>query len=289
MKVCGFSFIRNALIYDYPIVEAIQSILPLCDQVFIAVGQSADETKKLVQSISDKVVVIDTIWSNNREGGRVLAEETDKAYRAIRGEYDWCIYIQGDEVIHECDYPIIKRGMIEHKGSENVDGLLFNYHHFYGSYDYIATSGKWYQNEVRIVRQHSDLFSYQDAMGFRKKPNKKLNVKAIDAYIYHYGWVKNPKDQQAKLKSFETLWHSDEKIAKVKALSKDSFDYSKIDKIALFEGLHPKVMDSRIENKNWKIDLDVNVDNRSIKEKIRAFINLKTGWRPGKYQNYKIV
>jgi hypothetical protein len=44
MKVSGFTFIRNAIKYDYPIVEAIQSILPLCDEVVVAVGNSEDET-----------------------------------------------------------------------------------------------------------------------------------------------------------------------------------------------------------------------------------------------------
>jgi hypothetical protein len=38
MKVTGFSFVRNALKYDYPIVEAITSILPICDEFVVAVG-----------------------------------------------------------------------------------------------------------------------------------------------------------------------------------------------------------------------------------------------------------
>ena len=51
MKVSGFTFIRNAVDYDYPIVEAIESILPLCDEVVVAVGQSDDATLALIQAI----------------------------------------------------------------------------------------------------------------------------------------------------------------------------------------------------------------------------------------------
>ena len=40
MKVTGFTFIRNAVINDYPIAEAINSILPLCDEVVVALGNS---------------------------------------------------------------------------------------------------------------------------------------------------------------------------------------------------------------------------------------------------------
>ncbi|MEL6721069.1 MAG: glycosyltransferase family 2 protein, partial [Bacteroidota bacterium] len=62
MKVTGFSFIRNAIKFDYPIVEAVRSILPLCDEVVIAVGQSEDETLELVRDIDPKVRIIETVW-----------------------------------------------------------------------------------------------------------------------------------------------------------------------------------------------------------------------------------
>ena len=48
MKVCGFSFIRNAVKYDYPIVESIRSILPICDKFVVAVGNSEDNTLQLI-------------------------------------------------------------------------------------------------------------------------------------------------------------------------------------------------------------------------------------------------
>ena len=109
MKVVGFSFIRNAIKFDYPIVEAIKSILPICDEFIIAVGKSEDNTKELILSInSEKIKIIDTIWDENlRQGGRVLADETDKAFNQISGA-DWAFYIQGDEVIHEKYLRIIK-------------------------------------------------------------------------------------------------------------------------------------------------------------------------------------
>ena len=56
MKVAGFTIIRNAVKYDYPVVEAINSILPICDAFYVGVGNSEDETKKLIENInSDKI------------------------------------------------------------------------------------------------------------------------------------------------------------------------------------------------------------------------------------------
>ena len=48
MKVTGFTFIRNAIRYDYPVKEAILSILPLCDEFVVAVGKSDDDTRSLI-------------------------------------------------------------------------------------------------------------------------------------------------------------------------------------------------------------------------------------------------
>ncbi|NNE56041.1 MAG: glycosyltransferase family 2 protein, partial [Flavobacteriales bacterium] len=91
MKVSGFTFIRNAIKYDYPIEEAIGSILPLCDEVVVAVGRSEDSTLELVQAIAPaKIRIIETTWDDTlREGGQVLAEETNKAFAATDPESDW--------------------------------------------------------------------------------------------------------------------------------------------------------------------------------------------------------
>ena len=213
MKVSGFTFIRNAIKYDYPILEAIRSILPLCDEVIVAVGNSEDDTLQLIQSIDPKVKIIETVWDDSvREGGRTLALETDKAYAAISKDSDWAFYIQGDEVLHEQYYPAIKASMLKYKDKPSIDGLLFNYLHFYGSYDYVGSSISWYPDEIRIIRVRKDIFSYRDAQGFRKQPNEKLNVKRIDAWMYHYGWVKPPEKMQLKQKSFHKIWHDDQWI-----------------------------------------------------------------------------
>ncbi|HNP96088.1 MAG TPA: glycosyltransferase family 2 protein, partial [Cyclobacteriaceae bacterium] len=80
MKVSGFSFVRNAVKFDYPVVEAITSILPLCDEFVIAVGDSEDETRTLIQSIgSPKIKIVDTVWDESlRSGGQTFALETNK-------------------------------------------------------------------------------------------------------------------------------------------------------------------------------------------------------------------
>lgn len=289
MKVAGFTFVRNAQKFDYPIVEAITSILPICDIVVVAVGQSEDDTLALIESIpSDKIQIIKTIWNDElREGGRVLAEETNKAFQAIPEEYDWAIYIQGDEVIHEADLISVQKGMQDYLHRKDVDGLLFNYRHFFGSYDYVGNSPRWYEKEIRVVKNNKNIYSFRDAQGFRKNNNEKLNVAPVSAYINHYGWVKHPRVMQAKQESFNKLWHDDQwmndNVPKV-----DKYDYfSNIDSLEKFPGTHPKVMVERIDRLNWEFDYDISFNKTSTKHKVKKI--LKTIGLDTSYKNYKIV
>ncbi len=289
MKVCGFSFIKNAVLYDYPIVEAILSVLPICDAFIIAVGKSDDETLGLIKSIQDpKIKIIETIWDESlREGGRVLAVETDKAFQAIGANFDWCIYIQGDEVMRDSDHTLILDAMHRYKNNPKIDGLLFDYLHFYGSYDYLAASSKWYKHEIRVIKNNKKIYSYRDAQGFRKDNNQKLNVAKIPAKIHHYGWVKPPQNMMAKQKTFQKLWHDDNWVEKHVANS-DEFDYSGIDVLKKFEDTHPVVMKDRIKRSNWKFERDLNYNILTKKEKAKSFLKAYFGL-DFSYKNYKVV
>jgi hypothetical protein len=290
MKVCGFCFVRNGVKFDYPMEQAILSILPLCDKIIVAVGQSEDQTLEKIRSIGPKVEVLETVWDESlRQEGRILAVETDKAFQAIGEEYDWAFYIQADEVIHEKYLPAIEKAMRENLLQSHVEGLLFMYVHFFGSYDFIALNHWWYRREIRIVRNRKDIFSYKDAQGFRKKPNQKLNVKLIDAEVYHYGYVKEPVALQKKVDSLKKFYNNE-------VLNDNSGDESRRyayeqlnEPVKKFEGTHPQVMKERISQKNWPFAPDFSIKYNSLKDRFKRTIFRYTGWIPGEYRNYKLI
>ncbi len=288
MKVTGFSFIRNAIKYDYPVVEAIKSILPLCDDFIVGVGDSQDDTVSLIQKIDPKkITILKTVWDDSlREGGRVLAVETNKAIKAIPADSHWAFYIQGDEVMHEQYIDNVRNAMLKYKEQKNVDGLLFNYRHYYGSYDYVGNSYCWYRHEIRVIRNSGNIYSYRDAQGFRKENNQKLNVKPIDAYIHHYGWVKDLWAMQEKQKEIKKLRHSDEWVAKYVAKS-ETFDYMNVQSLSLYKGTHPLVMKERVERLNWKFDHDISKNRYKIKDIFKLIFEKITGIQLG-YKNYKV-
>lgn len=291
MKVCGFTIIRNAVKLDYPVVEAIRSILPLCDEVVVAVGKSEDNTLDVVRAIDPtKVRVVETVWDDSRrEGGQVLALETDKALAAVPLDADWCFYIQADEVLPEHSVVPVREAMKKYLTDRRVEGLLFNYTHFYGSYDYVGTSWKWYRREVRVIRRDQSIFSYRDAQGFRKRPNEKLHVRLVDAEIYHYGWVREPKAMRRKQVAFSQLYHDDQWL-EANVPKEEDFDYSQIDSLARFTGNHPKVMEERIRRLNWSFDHDLSKNRLSFRERLKRLASLLLlGYRVGEYKNYKLI
>ena len=287
MKVTGFSFIRNAIKYDYPMVESIKSILPVVDNFVIAVGNSDDQTRELVKSIaSDKISIIDTVWDESKGEG-MLADETNKAFQAIKDDCDWAFYLQGDECLHEKDYEVIRSQMAKYLNNPSIDGLLFKYHHFFGAYKYIGASRKWYRKEIRIIKNNKNIISWNDAQGFRFKNKSKLHVKEIDAHIYHYGWVKPPVLANRKALFFTQMRNANFVVNPEDLMNE--FDYHHIDRLNIFKGTHPTVMQTRVASQNWNFEFDFRqkgFHKMKFKHKVAQFIEDITGYRIGEYKNY---
>ncbi len=291
MKVAGFTFIRNAVKNDYPVVESVTSVLSLCDEFIVALGNSDDGTEELIRGIqSPKIKIVHTTWDEGlRNGGSVFAAETDKAFAAIAPDADWAFYIQGDEVVHERYLPVIQQEMEANLNVTAVEGLLFKYLHFYGSYDYIAHSRRWYRREIRILRNNKNIHAYRDAQGFRWA-GRKINVKLIDAYIYHYGWVKPPEGLESKLRNFNQFYHDDTWIAQ-NLPETFKFDFKNADRLLTFNDTHPAVMQRRIKAQNWKLEVDPEQLKKNMNFRRRALQKIEdwTGWRVSEYRNYKII
>ncbi len=291
MQISGFTFVRNAVKFDYPVVESITSILPIVDEFIVSVGNCEDDTLELVQSIvSPKIKIVHSVWDDSlREGGRVLAAETDKALAHVDPQSDWAFYLQADEVVHEDDLPKIVAAAKEHLADKKVEGLLFNYKHFYGTYDYLGDSRRWYDYEIRLIRNTGNVVSYLDAQGFRTRDNQKLKVKPANASIWHYGWVRHPHKQLEKLNSFYSLWSTDHH-EKASLSPEEEFDFFKdADSLKLFTGKHPATMQRRIAEKNWQVSFDVTKKKFSLKDKLLYYIEKLTGKRLFNYQNYRRI
>jgi len=283
--------VKDAVKFSFPVVESIKSILPICDEFIVNVGKSDDGTLDLISSIrGGKIEIIESEWDPNfKYKGRVLAQQTDIALARCKG--DWCFYLQADEVVHERDLDKIFKGMEEEVPHERVEGLIFNWIHFYGDYSTLINSYHWYQREVRIIRNFRGISSWSSAQGFRLN-GRKLRVKDTGAYIFHYGWVRPPEVMAAKKRYHDSLHHGNGWKEEYKG---EKFDYLKhIDPAMLkkYEGSHPELMEERIAR--WRGEFDISKSTheltfKDIKNRISDFIARKTGWKIGEYKNFIVI
>ena len=252
MKISGFTFVRNAIKLYYPIVEAITSVLPICDEFIVAAGDSEDNTTEVLRRIDDdKVRIIETVWdSEHFVHGAINAVQTNVALDACVG--DWCFYLQADEVVHEKYLPVLAAKMERYLDAPQVEGFLFDYRHFYGDYDHHQTARNWYRHEVRIVRNNIGVRSWESAQGFRRE-GKKLKVIPADAEIYHYGWVRPPEQMKQKQIALDGLHHDPEWVDRAHPDKTVAYDYGPLRTLARFTDTHPAVMHDRIAAKDWEV------------------------------------
>lgn len=290
MKISGFTFIRNAVVFSYPFLESLNSLLPLCDELIIVAGKSDDNTIDVLKSLNNpKIKIFETEWDMTlKTGGIIYSQQTNLALEKCTG--DWCIYLQADEVIHEKDYDLILKDINRIETNPKIDALLFKYRHFYGSYNYVGVGRQWYKREIRAFRNTGNVCSWGDAQGFRKKVDdkyEKLRAYQSSAEIFHYGWVRPPKAQLKKIRITGNYYHEtvDNKLEEIGELE---FDYNSAYELKKFEGTHPANMKNKIEDDNsWTTKFRADkLKPRPFLYKLTDGIEKLTGYRIGEFKDF---
>ena len=244
--VSGVSIVRNATILHYPGEGALQAILPLVDELHVNVGLSEDDTLDRVRSLDDpRIRIHSTDWGDS-SGRRLrdLGDETNRVLEQCR--HDWALYIQADEVLHEEDLPAVRQALYRAAGREEVEGLAFDYLHFYGSPDWVWTGRASYRAEVRMIRRSSGVQSFGDAQGFRVH-GRLPRVLRSGGRVFHYGYVKSEQALSAKLRLGKEWWGEDPDRA-------TEWEFELPPGLEPFRGTHPAVAVPWIETRNWPFD-----------------------------------
>jgi hypothetical protein len=240
MKISGFTIVKNAVKLHYPAVESIRSILPICDEFIVNVGDSEDSTLALIKSIdSPKIRIIQTVWDMS-QGPTVLSEQTNVALRHCTG--DWAFYLQTDEVIHEADLPKLKRLMLKHWHDQNVDALRFKWLHFYGSHYRYRIDLGWYQKQDRIIRNNGKIRSYGDAFAFERVDDKPLKTLRTGCFLYHYGWVFTQEVMAKRRLNQGEIWSDNRDTEK----RTGRYEFGDLSRFPVYFGSHPATMKNLI-------------------------------------------
>ncbi|MGQ2981147.1 MAG: glycosyltransferase [Polaromonas sp.] len=276
VSISGFTFIRNGVELGFPFEASIRSLLPLVDEFVVAVGRGSDDTLARVRAIGDpKIRVIETLWNERMaDRGFVYAQQKMIAQYACTG--DWAFYLEGDEVVHEDDLPAIRASVERHHANPEVEALVFDYRHFYGSAQWVSVSPGWYRRECRLIRNTIRSYApdgqYWLVTTDHKKPR---NPKAAlaNAHIFHYGWIRRNEDMQKKLDQVSKYWASSTTL---------KIRYSQFDARALepFHGTHPAVAKEWLATgaeQELRIDPDYQPTSKENKYHLMRRIELLTG------------
>lgn len=69
----------------------------------------------------------------------------------------------------------------------------------------------------------------------------------------------------------------------------EMYNYDEFDSLERFNGTHPIVMQRRISEKNWELEVDVTRKRFTLKKWFLYLLEKYTGIRPFTFRNYKMV
>ena len=262
MRVSGFTFVRNAVRLDYPVVESIRSILPIVDEFVVNVGNSDDGTRELIAAIGDpKIRIVDSHWNPHmRTGGYVLAQQTNIALLNCTG--DWAIYLQSDEAIHQQDHARLIELMTMYREDERVEGLVLRRLSFYGDYRTVADAYPMRLDlACRVVKPHKFVLSRGDAASFTVHPKYKergRRIRVVDTGldVLHYMDVRAPAASVDFVREKQSYWGPESPQA---APAKDAnYYYCRLPRcfFAEYTGPHPASFAERIARGPEPLDLN---------------------------------
>ncbi len=213
-KISVYTFIKNAIRFDYPAVEAIRSILPIADEVIVNLGDSDDGTQGLLHKVFDgveKVKFFDSIWETREKGTLFLRNQSNLAKDKCKNEL--ALYLQSDEIYSEEDHDKILSAAKVLSERQDLVGATFSWRHFDG--DFGSLNPDSYPAEVRLIKK-DQLESIGDAQSMGLLAANKNNVMAFkdllletDVRVFHVGWSREPKKMLDKLKNFDSFYHDD--------------------------------------------------------------------------------
>jgi glycosyltransferase involved in cell wall biosynthesis len=270
--VSGLTIIRNGVKLNYPFMEVIRSALPICDEYIVVAGDSDDETLVQLATLNDeRVKIIHTKWSPLVTPQKcLLAQQTNIGLAYCTGR--WCLFQQGNEVLHEKDLPNLRKLMETHADNQEVEAMLVERLTFWSDFNhFVAAYPRRHKYTARIIRPNIGTYSIRDGMSFAIFDNFSTHgryPRSIDtgADLYRYDYVHSVEQQERKFS--EAVHRSGTGIK-----ANDDYFYQNYPRqfIALFTGTHPAVMKARqnAHSDQNRLDLELSRTRLTLRERKR--------------------
>ena len=294
MKISGFSFLRDGVKLGYPFEESIRSVLPLCDEFIVAVGDSEDGTWDRLQAMNEpRLRLLPTQWNEQcRSHGFVYGQQKMVAQYNCNG--DWAFYLEGDEILHEDDLERVRAACAQYLEDREVEALAFDYYHFYGDAAHLHLSSQAYRRATRIIRNNLRAIAPDGLYwavikdrtwhgGRNKRRTRYPRAAALNIPIYHYGNARHERYLGIKAATGNRYW------------AKQAFygRYGDIDpqQIGPFTGSHPAIMADWLRhhaNPGFEFNSQHRLTRREKKHRWLAKLERRFGWDFSK-RHFKVI
>lgn len=186
MRLSIYTFVKDALYFDYHLLDMLRHHLPLADEIVVSEGYSSDRTYEAIRDFDPKVIV-----HRNRidatEPKSWLRRAKDSA--RVRCTGDWCLLLDCDEFIPEWEFERLRR-FIE---TTPHDIAAARYTHFYGNYKvYYHHPERGFPPPIKQVlhRNLPDIEILGDGSDVRRRNGDASNVAPEQFECHHFGEVR---------------------------------------------------------------------------------------------------
>ena len=127
MTLSVYTYAKNALFFDFHLIDMLRHHLPLADEIVVSEGFSSDRTYEAIRHLDPKIAVHRT--NIGRSDAKTWLEKA-KNYARERCSGDWCLLLDCDEFIPEWEFDRLRTFIT----STDCHLAAAEYKHFYGNY-----------------------------------------------------------------------------------------------------------------------------------------------------------
>ena len=189
-------FVHNAVEYDYCLREAVESLIPICEEIVILDAQSTDlATVQLIRRLESQYPTVKAFYgaewecANNFTRLQILATE---AKNKLSHKIKWHFMLQADEVLHETSHKGIVQA-IEQGNKTAIQSFRVYRFHVYGNFSTMVSltapthrkpAGDWIirlgKKELAVVGDAENLADLGCSTYFANK-----------IILFHYGYMRH--------------------------------------------------------------------------------------------------
>jgi hypothetical protein len=235
----GTMVCHNCFEFDYCLEAAIDSLLPVCDEVIIVDAESTDDTSGFLKWKSHnerKIRIIPGPWIPNKMG-KWLATLGNLARETLTTDFHF--HLQADEVIHEDSYHGIR------KIADDGVGAVCIRLNFWHDHRHLLPPGRHVSREVvRLAPIDCPLVG--DAESILMDGHRFVESEIT---IFHYGFIRDSSAYVAKAKPMHTGFFGfyDPQLDAIEKDGKSAMTNPSVnsavpmEQLFPFNGNHPKV------------------------------------------------